>query len=177
MLIGKSVYLRAMESDDIKLIVKWRNDPEVNKHFYEYAPLSHDQQADWWVKQRGRDDQFNWMICANEDKAPLGTVSIYDIDLRNRKAEWGRFYLVGDVRGKGYGRDVENLIHEYVFNHLNLNKLYCEVFADNAIVVNLHKKFGYKQDGLLRQHVFRHGEYNDVVALSLLKEEWVPGGN
>jgi RimJ/RimL family protein N-acetyltransferase len=113
-----------------------------------------------------------WIVETLVDRIPLGTVSIYNIDLRSSKAEWGRLYLVGDVRGKGYGKEISSLIYDYCFNHLNLNKLSCEVFANNTNVVELHKKAGNKVEGILRQHIYRFGKYHDIVRMSMLREDW-----
>ena len=172
MLVSQTIQLRAIEEEDLLQIVQWRNLPEVNAYFYEFEPLSLTMQERWFSKFLGSTDKM-WIVETIDEKKLLGTVSIYNIDMRSRKAEWGRLYLVGDVRSKGYGKEVSQLIYDYCFNHLNLNKLSCEVFADNVSVVEMHKKVGNKVEGTLRQHVYRFGKYQDIVRLSILKEEWL----
>lgn len=173
-IIGKNIIFRAIEEKDLPLMVQWRNNPDVNYYFYEHEPLSMPMQKKWFD---------NYLQHINTDKIfiideiasgnTIGMVSIYHIDWRNRKAEWGRLMLVGDIRGKGYGKEIEIMIYTYVFEHLNLNKLCCEVYAFNDKVVSTHEKMGSKIEGILRKHIFRHGEYQDIVVMGILREDYL----
>ena len=172
MLIGKRVKLRAVEEEDIHRIVEWRNSPRTYEFFYEYEPLSRTKQKEW-LERHSSDPSEKLFIISTLDGEAIGMVGFVHIDHRNRKAEWGRF-LIGEEKyfGGGYGAEVELLILEYAFEHLNLNKLYCEVLINNPSVISLHKKFGFKEEGIFRQHIFKAGKYVDVVVLSLLREEY-----
>ena len=95
------------------------------------------------------------------------------IDGRSRNAEWGRF-MIGDKKylGKGYGLEALYLSARYAFLHLNLHRLYMKVFAWNKKSRAMHESFGFKEEGTLRQHVFRNGKYHDVVVYGLLAQEF-----
>lgn len=172
MLTSTRIKLRAIEEKDLPLISAWRSDPEVYEYFYEYLPISVAQQILWHQQQLKKADEINFVVSLHDGTA-IGTVSILHLDTRNRKAEWGRL-IIGpkEYRAGGYGREVEKLILEYTFNHLNLNKLYCEVLEKNTKVINLHKKNGFKEEGRLREHIYKNGEYVDVVVLALLSEDY-----
>lgn len=146
MLIGRRVRFRAVEEEDLSKIVKWRNSPQIYDFFFEYEPLSLIKQKIWFEKHLQTPTEKLFIISSLEGEA-IGTVGFTHIDLRNRKAEWGRF-LIGEEKflKKGYGPEVEFLILEYAFEHLNLNRLYCEVLATNPTVISLHKKFGFKEE-------------------------------
>ena len=111
-----------------------------------------------------------WMIEYQGKK--LGLVYIIDIDTYNSKCFWG-FYL-GDtsIRGEGIGKKVEFNLLNYVFETLKLNKLCGEVLNFNKRVLEMHSKFGFKEEGLLRQHVKKNSEFIDVTTIGLLKDEW-----
>ncbi len=70
------------------------------------------------------------------------------------------------------GRGIECNIYDHVFFKLALNKLSCEVLSFNQKVVDIHKHFGSKVEGLLRQHIYKEGKFLDVVRMAILKEEW-----
>lgn len=174
MIVGKRVQLRAIEYADLPLLVRWRNDPAIYRHFYEQEPLSLAMQQAWFEKLLQKPDERLWMIEARETGEAIGTVGLVHMDWRNRKAEWGRFLIYPDeYRHGGYGSEVESLILRYFFDHLNMNRLQCEVFAENEAVIALHKKFGFQQEGLLRQYVFKEGQYRSVAYLALLREEYL----
>jgi len=173
-LISKNLIFRAIEEKDLPLMVKWRNDPENNYYFYEHEPLSMPMQKIWfenYLKNINTDKIF--IIDEKETGNTIGMVSVYHIDWRSRKAEWGRLILEKEVRGKGYSKQIEATIYNYVFEYLNLNKLLCEVFYFNNNVIKAHEKMGSKIEGVLRQHIYRHGTYQDVVVMSILKEDYL----
>jgi diamine N-acetyltransferase len=172
MLRSKRIRLRAIEERDLEVMASWRSDPAVYEFFYEYLPISVRQQKNWYERQLTDSSEIN-LIVADAQNAPIGTVSIYHIDRRNRKAEWGRL-IIGDPRGRsgGIGAEIEVLVLQYAFEHLNLHKLYCEVLLENEKVVEMHKKFGFRQEGLMLEHAFKGGRYVDVVALAMLETEY-----
>ena len=51
MLIGKKVFLTAVERGDLKQLMDWRNDVEFRKHFREYRELSMAMQERWFEKK------------------------------------------------------------------------------------------------------------------------------
>jgi UDP-4-amino-4,6-dideoxy-N-acetyl-beta-L-altrosamine N-acetyltransferase len=172
MLVGKRIKLRAIEEEDIPKMVEWRNSPDVYEFFYEYEPLSKIKQK-MWLEKHFADPTEKLFIISTLDGEAIGTVGFVHIDHRNRKAEWGRFLIGEEKYSKGgYGAEVEFLILEYAFEHLNLNKLYCEVLTNNPTVISLHKKFGFKEEGVFRQHIYKGSEYVDAVVMSLLREEY-----
>lgn len=179
MIVGKRVQLRAVEVEDLPLLVKWRNDPDIYRYFYEQEPLSLVMQKAWFEKLLAKSDERLWVIEArptetDEPGTAIGTVGLVHIDWRNRKAEWGRFLIYPDeYRHGGYGSEVESLILRYFFDHMNMNRLQCEVLAENENVIAMHKKFGFQQEGLFREYVFKNGRYRSVVYLALLRQDYL----
>lgn len=165
------VTLQAIEMSDMPIIVKWRNMPEIYEQFYEYEPLSVHQQTEWFKRLMTNEKEKLWMIC-NHGR-PVGTVGLVNIDWRSKKCEWGRFFIgEKSSRGRGVGLVTERLVISYVFNYMNMNKLYCEVFVSNEKVVRLHKRHGFKEEGVFKEHVFKNGKYQDVVRLALLEKDY-----
>jgi len=104
------------------------------------------------------------------EKELCGMVSVYHIDEKNKKCEWGRFIV--DEKFKGVGSIVETMVLDFVFNELTLNKLYCEVMIMNDLTIKLHKKFGFVTEGILLDHVYKNEKFMDVIYMALRKDEW-----
>ena len=173
MILGHSVMLRAFEREDMPQIVQWRNDPEVYRYFFEYEPQSLVRQERWFEQLLNRADEKLFMIITRQGET-LGTIGLVRIDWRSRKAYLSRFYIGNPQnRLKVFGAEAEFLMLRYAFEHMNLNRLYCEVFAFNKSVVSLHKRFGFQVEGVLRQDVFHEGKYEDVVVMGLLRDEYL----
>ena len=67
---------------------------------------------------------------------------------------------------------MEFAVIDHVFGTLGLNKLCCEVLAENEAVWRLHESFGFQREALLRQHVWKGGRMHDVIGLGLLAGDW-----
>ncbi|MHC4579912.1 MAG: GNAT family N-acetyltransferase [Planctomycetota bacterium] len=174
MLVGEKVRIRAIELEDLEKIVEWRNTTEIMEYFYEKEPLSLEMQRRWFDGYLGRlAKEKCYLIETLCDDKPIGTISLYDIDWRNRHCEFGRFFLCADeLRGKGHGREALELILGFGFNHLNMARIYCTTYLDNHRALSLYESVGFRREGVLRQHIFRDGMYVDVALLSILSDEW-----
>jgi len=182
---GKKVRLRRPEGRGAhhETLVAWRNDPQIKALFVEEEPISLDSHLAWFDRVAKDASQRFYVIEAlikagtQDTKLDppilIGTTSLLHIDWRNRTAEYGRF-LIGlpEYRGGGYGKEAEYLLMNYAFNHLNLNKVWGDVIVGNDVVLNLHRQTGFKKEGLLRQQIFKNGEYADVLRIGLLAEEF-----
>jgi UDP-4-amino-4,6-dideoxy-N-acetyl-beta-L-altrosamine N-acetyltransferase len=130
--------------------------PEEHRAWF--ARIALDPSSRYWI-----------IVCDGED---VGLLSLHNIDNRNRHCYWG-FYVIGpNARGKGVGSFAEFSVLCFVFDELKFRKLCGEVLATNQAVLNLHKKFGFVQEGLLRKHVLKGNDFADVVTISILQEEW-----
>lgn len=170
MLNNKKIKLRYFEPEDIELIMRIRSDSSTYDFFYEYEPLNKEQQLSWWQQSFLKKDEKNFIIALSNNNEAIGTISLTNIDNRNRKAEFGRFFIYKDFLGKGYGKDSLNLIIEYAFNHMNLKKLYLEVFSENKVAIEVYKKNGFIEEGCLKSHIYKSGNYLDVLIMALIRE-------
>jgi UDP-4-amino-4,6-dideoxy-N-acetyl-beta-L-altrosamine N-acetyltransferase len=172
MIVGKHIQLRAIEYDDLPTLIAWRNDPKVYRYFYEHEPLSLAMQKAWFEKLTKSDEKF-WIVETLEEQQAIGTIGLVHIDWRSRKAELARVLVIEEYRHRGYGSELLCLLLRYCFDHLNMNRLYCDTFAKNQDAVAFYEKFGFKREGILRQHVFKDGCYCDLVYYGMLREEYL----
>lgn len=163
------IELISLRKEHLEKVRLWRNLEEVSKYMYSSPNISEAEQKEWFDQINDETDLY-WVI--NFQGRDLGLASINNIDRKNLRATWA-FYL-GDttVRGIGLGSKVEYKVLSYAFSVLNLNKLCCEVLTANPRVVVMHEKFGFRREGLLRQHILKEKSFLDVVILAITKEEW-----
>ena len=53
-----------------------------------------------------------------------------------------------------------------------MNRVFLHVYSFNAKAKGLYKKIGFKEEGTLRQSVFRNSEFHDTYVMSILKSEY-----
>ena len=63
---------------------------------------------------------------------------------------------------------------EYVhaFEELNLHRVSLRVYTFNERAMKSYAKLGFVEEGRLRQAMFRHGAWHDVVLMAILADEW-----
>ena len=70
----------------------------------------------------------------------------------------------------GYGTDAVKTLVNYCFNHLNIHKISLNVFASNKRAIRCYEKAGFVQEGLLKQHHFSNGAYEDVYVMAIISK-------
>jgi UDP-4-amino-4,6-dideoxy-N-acetyl-beta-L-altrosamine N-acetyltransferase len=164
------VTLRPIGLEDMNRILAWRNLPEVSAYMYTDHRITDAEHARWFAGAMSDETKRYWII--ELDGEPVGLANLYDIQALQKRAYWA-FYLADDrVRGKGVGSFTERFVMRHVFEDLGLDKLCCEVLASNDGVVKMHERYGFQVDGVLRRHVIKGGQRVDVIAMSLLRDDW-----
>ena len=160
--------LRPINEQDLQLVLDWRNHPDVRSMMYSQHRISLAEHLSWWVAQQSRSDRRH-LIFEHEGTAK-GVVSFSSIDTENRRAEWA--FYAGLPAIKGTGRMMEKAALAYAFTTLGLNKLSCEVLHKNRRVIDLHLSFGFRIEGVFRDHVFINGTFCTTVRLAILARRW-----
>lgn len=101
----------------------------------------------------------------------VGYCSATSINYINRNAHVG-FFIHKNARGKKYFKEIQILFYAYLFNEINLKKVYSHALAYNEIAIHTDKKIGFEVDGILKEHIFQSGKYHDALMLSLTKERF-----
>jgi RimJ/RimL family protein N-acetyltransferase len=73
---------------------------------------------------------------------------------------------------QGYGTDAIETLLRYVFEELNMNRVYLIADERNTRAIHCYEKIGFRREGLLRQNRHKDGTYTNDVEMSLLQEEW-----
>ncbi len=165
-----SLRLRRVQPADSPRLLAWRNAAAVAAYMYSDHQITQAEHDRWFEAAMASSDRRYWIIEA--DGAPVGLANLAKIDATARRCEWAYYLGEPATRGKGLGAQVEYIVLRHVFETLGLNKLWCEVLAENRSVVKLHVSFGFVREALLREHVWKGGRFQDVVGLGLLRRDW-----
>jgi UDP-4-amino-4,6-dideoxy-N-acetyl-beta-L-altrosamine N-acetyltransferase len=160
--------LRPLTSLDAELVFRWRGSDRVKKFMYTDHEIAWEEHKKW-IEKAISDNTMDYHIFEYQGK-PIGLIGFYDIDARGL-CSWG-FYLGEADAPKGSGKAMWFLALEHIFDRRNISKLCSEVMLFNELVVALHKKFGFVQEALYKNHCVKDGQSQDVVALALFKNEW-----
>ncbi|MGO1468950.1 MAG: UDP-4-amino-4,6-dideoxy-N-acetyl-beta-L-altrosamine N-acetyltransferase [Tissierella sp.] len=172
-MVDKRIYLSPLEKEHIETVRQWRNDPDIRKYFFSSHFINKLQQDEWFERYSRDNSQVSFAILNKDDNKIIGTIGLSKIDHYHQRAEMGT--MIGDKNswGKGVGSEATNLIVEYAFNNLNLQKVYCYIADDNIGSIKKNEKVGFKKEGNLRKHAFINGTFKDVTMMAILKEDYL----
>lgn len=161
--------LREMSENDLELVFEWRNSDRIRANMYTDHLITWDEHRAWF--NRVEQDTNSIYFIFEHNKRPIGVVGIVQIDNKYNRCSWA-FYLGAEDAPNGSNAIMEFLALEYIFEHLEIRKVMCEVFSFNESVIKLHKKFGFNEEAHFVQHMLKNGKYEDVVALALFADDW-----
>lgn len=169
---GKITYIRPLMEEDLRLeYLAWLNDPLLNKYSARFRtwPTSQNDINSFFQNTKSN-NHLVFALCCKKTGKHFGNCSVDNIDWVSRHAHYNVNIGIEKYRVLHY-IDSFQVMLEYAFNTLNLNKI--SGGAEIPDIMNFQKRLGFEQEGVLRQHVYRDGEYQDVVIFSILKEEFL----
>jgi UDP-4-amino-4,6-dideoxy-N-acetyl-beta-L-altrosamine N-acetyltransferase len=173
MIKGELVGLIKPTLEHMPQLVEWRNIPEYRKYYREYREANLEDQLNWYNNIMMKDPNWHHFVVKplNNLNKIIGVVFLNHIHPIYRTGEFGISLSDFSYQGKGYGKDMLLTLIKYGFKELNLNRIWCEVYSNNNSI-HLYRKIGFKDEGILRQHVFKDGKYLDSHMLGMLKSEY-----
>ncbi len=180
MLTGKKVRLRAYRREDLPLALEYINEPEVKAYLKIGIPLpmKPEEEEKWYEGLSvAKPESFSFAIETLDEPRYIGGCGLNKIDWKNRVAQVGIFIGPELYRGQGYGTDAMKVLLKFIFDQMNMNKVRLEVFSFNARAIKSYQKCGFVKEGVMRQELFRDGQYYDIVAMGILRDEWLKEGH
>lgn len=178
MLKGTNVTLRQPRMSDAEALFGIASDREVSR----YLP---------WVPHRRIEDSIEFISKAekemrigtvlrlvienNTDRSIAGMINLR-VNRKHRRGEIGT-WLGKRHWGTRINAEAKRLVLDYAFRKLKLNKVILRTISENIRSIRAIEKLGAKREALLRKHIFRKGRFHDMVAYSILREEYTPEKN
>ncbi len=173
MITGEKVILRALNKEDISKILEIHNNLEIKKSaMFHPFPVSIEQDIEWFEKiSEDKSNKFVYFsIIEKESNDFAGYTSLRNINWINRNCYFG-ITILPSMQGKGFGKEATSLMIDFAFNKLNLHKILLEVISDNKKAIELYKKLGFLEEGILKEQFYFDGIYHDVVLMAYVKRD------
>lgn len=167
------MYLREMTEEDLNKINLYRNDKNLSDLLvapFRFINIETDNK--WFMAyMNNRSNNVRCVICNDKDDV-IGMIYLLNIDWIYRSAEFG--IVVGDenFRGKGIGKLATIEMLRHAFYNMNLNRVQLRALVNNTRAIGLYESVGFKEEGILREAVFKNGQYYDLKVMSILKGEF-----
>jgi len=177
MLKGERIALRALEFGDLPRRVSWVNTPEIRATLMFDYPLSLAKTEKWFRDSLMDDSKKHFSIMHPDSSEPIGMTGLLQLSHKHQRAQ---FYItIGerDFWGKGIANEVIQLVLEYGFVELNLNKIFLYTIENNQKARKIYEKNGFVAEGVQRQHYFCVGEFQNLHQHAILRSDWLERRN
>ena len=77
------------------------------------------------------------------------------------------------IDNNGYAEESCRLLLDHGFKELCLNKIWTEIYEFDEKKRELYERFGFQQDGLLRENYWHDGKWWNSIIISLLSREYL----
>lgn len=157
-----------LHEDALEQVLRWRTSPEVTRHLFTDIAFDMDRQREWFRRVSADPTCRHWLI--RQDDRNVGLAHLTDIDEAAGHCNCG-FYIGGPEARRLGGAILPGIIN-HVFGTLGFRKIWGEVMAGNTNVRKMHAVLGYREVGVLREHIHKNGHWHDVHLFELFRSEW-----
>ena len=112
-----------------------------------------------------------WGIQLHGQGSLIGTCGLFSWNRNWRKCTLG-YELHPHARGQGLMAEALEAAIGWGFEHMALNRIEAQVHPENLASLRSLQRLGFAREGLLRQLGYWGNQYHDMIAFSLLRQDW-----
>ena len=171
---GNSIYLRALEPNDLEFIYAVENNESIWEVSNTQTPYSRFL-IKQYLKNANQDiyeaKQLRLAICKDQDFPAVGLIDLFDFDPKNNRAGVGILIQNQEERNIGIGTEALGLLIQFAFTQLNLHQLYANIDSENNSSLTLFTKFEFQKIGIKKQWNLVNGKYKDEILFQLINHQ------
>ena len=172
--LEEAIYLRALEASDVERCLVWHNDRNLYETLVSPFRFVSRQAEQAWIEKRAAysSTEISLAICVKASHQHIGNAYLREIDWISRNSQLGVFIGDQNERAKGFGQAAIRQLLWHAFFDLGIHKVCVHVLADNEEAIHVYQKCGFRIEGRLKNHVFKKGDWKDLIAMGICSENY-----
>jgi ribosomal-protein-alanine N-acetyltransferase len=173
--VNDQVHLSEFRSSDKPALIEHLNDRDIYERMLRIPFPYTDADADEWLalvaritEQQGR--PVHWAIRTAAD-ALIGGCGFDGLQVGKSHQAEVAYWLAKPLWGRGVMTAVVQWVCRHAFEAFGLVKITAHVFLHNAASARVLEKCGFQEEGFLRKHFLKDGQFIDARLFALLKHE------
>lgn len=171
----KNLLLKGLSPNDMKSIFENHSKAEIKNL------LGHRSEEDFLKEESKYKNGYSsynrsfklFLIIDKSSNTIIGRCGIHNWNVEHKRAEIGYVMEEESYKRKVLMTEALGAIIEYGFTKLNLNRIEALVGIGNTASLRLMEKYNFVKEGVLRQHYFTAGKFEDSVMFSKLCDEYM----
>jgi len=172
--LGGDLYLRRFRHDDVDAVYETvkRNEAHLMEFMHWMTPDYSRESAEEFIGRAidPADPAQGLGLGIYRGNAFIGSIGFVYFDLKARKTEIG-YWIDRGEQGKGIVSAATAKLIEFAFDKLGMNRIEIRCSAENRRSAAIPLRFGFLQEGLMRQAELRNGRLQDFRVFGLLRSE------
>ncbi len=155
---NNEIIIRDVINSDVITLFSWSIDQEINKH--DPKPLPKNTKSlmkecenycrrfeDEIISSPIEKRKYKYFIIEDAEGRSIGFVNFFSVDKEKKQGEMG--VLIGDKRywQRGIGYASVKAVIDYIFNHMDIERIYIETGENNIPAINLFSKLHFNKCG------------------------------
>jgi ribosomal-protein-alanine N-acetyltransferase len=172
MIKGSCFHLRHLKKDELPRYTELINHPDGKG---DYLPL--EMMLPGVVEQRFEEQSrskevMEIFVIIDEAGSIIGRVFHFKTVPYFNSREIGYGMFAPESRGKGIMSEAVQLLTDYLFNTMLINRLEIHMHVNNIASEKVAIKCGFQMEGIARGASFSRGKHSDLKMYALLRHEW-----
>ncbi len=155
-----------LNDKELEIIRKWRNNNDICIWMYNAHKISSNEHKNFINKLKKNNTDFYWLV-KDKKGSNIGVIYLNRVDFLHRNAYLG---IYKDPNLSGVGELLMDSLKEIAFKIAKLHTLKLEVIETNKEAIRFYKKMGFKEEGRLKEFVYRDGKWLDVIIMGLVNK-------
>jgi len=169
-LTGTTIYLRALEPEDLQYLYTLENDEsvwEISNTTTPYSKYVLKQYLDNAHRDIFEVKQLRLVICTKAADTPVGFIDLFEFDPKHNRVGVGIIVFSEEDRGRGIGTESLQLICDYAFKNLSVHQVFANITEDNTHSIKIFEKLGFKQSGVKKDWLVSGKGYKTELLFQL----------
>ncbi len=164
-----TISLRKWVQEDAPILASLLNDERIYQNTYAIPfPYTLEHASSFIEQSMTTTSGENFGIVL--DSEIIGGIG-YVMNPNNHAAEIG-YWIAANKWDNGYATQATALILKYLFEEINVNKVFAYHYTENPASGKVMIKNHMVYEGILRENIYKQGKYYDVAVYSILKKEY-----
>jgi RimJ/RimL family protein N-acetyltransferase len=135
------ITLKRIDSNDIELVRRWRNEPSIRKNMGYQKRITKEQQVKWFASV---DNQLNYYFLIIIEGKKIGVINCKDVNLEDEYGEGGIFIWDKNYKSTPYPIFASLILLDFIFNTLEIgDKSFIRILPSNVNAIKYNKMLGY----------------------------------
>ncbi len=165
-----AVTIRRASAADVDWLVSLLNGEETEPYLAGGRSFDRDGIAAEVMRSNREPERFGRLV-VEVDGERAGVMGFEERSEVHRIVRLGGLAIHPDFRGRRLADDAARLLQRYLLDELGYHRLELSCYGFNERAIRHAERVGFVREGVQRRAYLRHGEWQDAVQFSLLRED------